>query len=651
MGVVFSAAAELVGKDKLSRPWKKALRSAERQAGRSFSRMERIGLRATRVLNKGFRATGRGVRAVGIATRGAGRAMGAMARVTGGVVAAGALAVDQFGKYELAVARLGNILGTKGKDVVEEYGDELKKLSVELGVSPLETALAAYQALSGGVDRNKDSLIKFLRAAGQASVAGGTDMATAVKAATGVMEVFGDEVGDVNDIFNKLFVTEREGVTTFGELASNMGDVTSFARAMGLSFDEVLGPIASLTKTGLSTSAAFTQLTAIIAGVTNAQGKQKKAFRKFKIPFGPDAIKKAGGFVKLLEKIGAASRKDKGAFQKLFGRKEAIKGTARLAQSGLETLQETMAGFSGQTDIFQNNFKNMQKRTGFRIRQLKSGFSGLIGELGAGLAEGAGLAAIGSDKMGERFAKAGKAVKSGAKNFAQGFIGALTPGQKLADIDWDQAAKDAGVGFGKFIVILGKVGSVALAVVEAIADVARTVADLAGGDDPAQRAQQKTEARGDIVDPIEEAIEREEIREEFKRGRIGLGALAFSESPALRRLKAIQEAKGAVGTEKFGAAAKTAFGKATGLSQFTGTVSEAGEIFARGERRTSLAKSGRVLGELKPAGQQFKEKLEGVIKIIIEDKKSSGTASVNATTKNKNVKLQPAKTGKRKVAN
>ena len=643
----FAAAATLVGKDQLSKPWKKALKSAERQAGRTFSKMERAGLRTTRILNKGFKATGKGVRAIGKAGRFAGRTMKGMALATGGVVVGAAAAVDQFGKYELAVARLGNVLGTKGTDIVDEYGGALKGLGVELGVGPLEVAEAAYQALSGTTIRAKDELLGFLRAAGQASVAGGTDMATAVKAAAGVMEVFGDEAGDVNEIFNKLFVTEREGVTTFGDLAANLGDVTAFAKAMGLSFEEILGPVASLTKTGLSTSASMTQLTAIIGGVTNATGKQKKAFKDFDIPFGPDAIQKAGGFVKLLEKIGDASRKDKGAFQKLFGRKEAIKGTARLAQSGLESLRTTMSGFKTETTVFQDNFANMEKRTGFRIRQLKSGFSGLIGELGGGLAEGLGIAETSTEKIGGSFLSAGKALRSGAKNFAQGFIGALIPGEKLADINWDQVAKDGGAAFGGFITTLGGLATSFISFVKTITEGVSAVAEFG-----------KAALAGDAVKDV--AAEREaelglqtfQTAADFDADPAAAIGRFFNQQATTGREAALtlQRATGAARSGEFietnPALLLAEIEKRSGISP--GDFSRHRDFSFTPNKKTLKKLSGATPAGAGAAGAD----VSGKIEISVGDKRTGGGSGVDvkATSKNPNVKMPAPKVGKRKVA-
>jgi TP901 family phage tail tape measure protein len=655
----FAAAATLVGKDQLSRPWKKALKAAEVQAGRSFTRMERVGLRTTRALNKGFRAAGKGARVVGKGARFAARSTKTLALATGGVVAAGGAAIDQFGKYELAVARLGNVLGTKGKDVVEEYGGSLKGLAVELGVRPLEVAEAAYAALSGTTIRSKDKLLEFLKAAGQASVAGGTDMASSVKVAAGVMEVFGDEVGDVNQIFNKLFVTEREGVTTFSQLADNLGDVTAFARSMGLTFDEILGPVASLTKTGLSTSAALTQLEAIIGGVTTATGKQRKAFKKFKIPFGADAVEKAGGFVKLLEKIGAESRKNKGAFQKLFGRKEAIKGTARLTQSGLESLQTTMAAFSGESTIFQDNFANMQKRTGFRVMQLKAGFSSMIGELGGGLAEGAGFAEISTDKIGTSFLAAGKQVRTGGKAFAEGFIGALRPGERLSDINWKELARDAGAGLASVGVAVGTLASALVTVVKAAKSAVESVSSFAsdvlhGGEE--RRAQERAGAPGTIMDPLEAAIQREEARQISSSPFGGFLDVAGVEGPELKRLKKIKALRDEVGQERFQKLAKSPIGAGMGLGSFVGTADEQQLVELEASRRTEKARRARrakteaALGGVTTAQRAQLQQSVIEVKMTVEDKSSAANVDVKATSKNKNVKLPAPKVGKRKVA-
>ena len=448
--------AILRGEDQLSRPWSVALKRAERQAGRSFSRIERMGLRARRGLMRGGVALGRSFEATGRAGRRTVDTMGTLAKATGATAGIAALAVDRFGKFELEVARLGNVIGD-GVDPVREYERTLRDMSIQFATDPIETARAAYMAFSGGVGTTKKELETFLPVALKAAKAGFAEPAIVVDALTSALNVFGKEGLTAAQAANKLFVAEALGKTDFGQIASSMGQVAGFAKSMGLSFEEILAPMTSITKEGVTTNAAFTQLRAVISGIVKPTTSARKALKKFKIPIGPEAVKQAGGLVGLMEKIGDVARRDPGAIVKMFGRAEAIAGVTRIAKGGFGDMEKALGALKNTTNEADQNFENLEKRTGFRIQQMKTGFSLLVTELGGGIAEGLGLDKM--DTIPDRVRNAGADIRKGAKGFATGFAEALTGGQKLEKINWQQFATDAGTAMGNVVSALGKVAT------------------------------------------------------------------------------------------------------------------------------------------------------------------------------------------------
>jgi TP901 family phage tail tape measure protein len=479
--------AILRGEDELSRPWGVALKRAERQAGRSFTRIERMGLRAQRGFLRTGAAIGKGYRLANRGARAATGALGTFTKTLGGTAGAAALAVDQFGRYEMEVARLGNLL-PKGSDAVGDFAGQIKGLAVQFGTDPIEAARAAYMSFSGGVEASKASLGSFLPVALKAAKAGFTEPAIAVDALTSVLNTYKDAGLDAAAVSDKLFVTEALGKTDFGQIAANIGQVAAFGRDMGLSFDEILAPMAALTKTGLSTSAAFTQLESLLAGITAPSGQAAAALKQLEIPFGPQAIKQAGGIVPLLKRIQEVTGKvGKGAIQQIFGRKEAQKAAFTLTSTGLADVIATLDGLGNATGRTETNIENLQRTTGFRIQQMKTGFKALVGELGGGIAEGLGLDKI--ENIPEAVDRAGKKMRSGAQNFAAGFLRAASGGKELSDIDWDRFGQNAGR-------VLGKLTKAAITFADGLVTWGSKVVDLVGGiagfltgdDEPAEAA-------------------------------------------------------------------------------------------------------------------------------------------------------------------
>jgi TP901 family phage tail tape measure protein len=514
MGADFKASASLEGIDDLSIPFSKGLRKAEKAAKRSFGRIERMGLRARRaVAFAGQRQfhPGKRIKQIGKMAR---STLGSVTKLAGATTALGALAIDRFGKFELAVSRIGNLL-TDDRDAVEAFGAQLKRISLQFGIDQIEAAEGAYLAFSGGVETSSEALADFLPAAAKLAKAGKTDLPTAIDALTTFKEIFPElSATNVSDL---LFVTERLGKTDAGQIAQSIGGIAGVAKDAGVPIQQILAAIASITKGGKSTSEAVTQIGAVIKGIRNPAKELQKNFKDLGVPFGPLALRQAGGLAEIMQSISEIS--DAGAMQKLFGkRQEAIQGATRLTQTGLKPMLETADALADSAKISEKNWANMSRRTGFKVEQLKAGFAGLFTEFGGGLAEGLlGDKDLTPDEIADSFESAGRRVRSGAKNFAVGFVQALTPAGDFAKMNFDDMAKSAGKAFGKMITGLGKLLSLISETAEKVVEVTGAFSDYAGDN---------VEGGDTAVDKRERALGLETISldEQALPGTTGAGA-------------------------------------------------------------------------------------------------------------------------------
>lgn len=643
----FKARAALVGIDDLNLPWKRALKKAERRAGRSFSKIERAGARATRALRKGFRGAGRAVGKMGKAAGVARRGFGSFARV-GGVVTAGlAVATDKAGKFELEVARLGNLLDAS-IDPVAEYSDMLKKMAVQFATDPIETARAAYMAFSGGVETSKEALQEFLPVALKSAKAGFAEPAAAVDVLTTALDVFGRGAGRAAAIADQLFVTEALGKTDFAQMAGEIGQIASFAKEMGLELEDVLAPMAVVTKGGLATGAAFTQIGALLTGIVAPAEKFRKTLKKFGLPFGTDAVRNVSDLTGWVDKLKAAVDKHgEGVIVKVLGRKEARKAAFRLAGSGFKDLHKITAGMGDSAGRMEQNFENLQKRMGFKIQQMKTGFSLLVTELGGGIAEGLGLKDL--DSIPERVEAAGKGIRKGAKGFAEGFIKALAPGKSLSEIDWTEVATSAGKAFGQMANLLGRMVRFAAKAIDTIGQIVSAIAGIAGDKDPGEEAAKKLGARRIRIFRTSKEL--------YEAGQISRADYAKRTEEKARRLirqhvlgiEAVPEEAAKPG--QLGLAAEHAAGLATRRGKIQKAQSEA----------AAGALTGRVTGFGLPISTEGlarqiqrsqniipPQEVGGEVKITIDDKTQTKSVSVEATSKNPRVPIK-ASVGKRKT--
>lgn len=183
-----------------------------------------------------------------------------------------------------SMAKMSTLFDTT-KYSVSDLSKEFVGLSNETGKSATELAEAGYQALSASVPMEK--LTDFTRTATNLAKVGFTDAATSVDILTTAMNAYGEKAGTAEQIANKLVLTQNLGKTTVAELASNMGRTIPTANAMGVSIDNLTASYAFMTKQGVNTQIATTQLNAMFnelgdSGTTVAKIIKEKTGQSFK---------------------------------------------------------------------------------------------------------------------------------------------------------------------------------------------------------------------------------------------------------------------------------------------------------------------------------------------------------------------------------
>jgi hypothetical protein len=224
---------------------------------------------------------------VGRAVRDATRALQGMGRIAarigrgmvtafaGAIAAIGALGTGiaavtvRSARFNVAMARAWT-MADGGIATFRAMREEVMALSSELGVAKDELSSGLYQALSAGVPQ--ETVFDFLRIAAKTAIADGSDIATAVDGITTIINSFGLSAQDAAMVTDKMFATVRGGKTSFAQLADNMSKSSATAAALGVSIDELLAAVMTLTKQGTPTEVALTSLRNIMLSLNGELG-------------------------------------------------------------------------------------------------------------------------------------------------------------------------------------------------------------------------------------------------------------------------------------------------------------------------------------------------------------------------------------------
>ena len=245
-----------------------------------------------------------------------------------GVAITGALgiAVKSAADFEGAMREVNSMMNL-GQDDFNAFSDDVLQLSTRLGVDAVESARAMYQAISAGVP--KENAISFLEVATNAAIGGVTDTATAVDGLSTVLNAFKMDTSEAKHVADVMFQTVANGKTNFPELAASMSTVAPMAAALGVGFEDVMAATATLTKQGVPTAQAMTQIRAAMVSLTKPTKEMEGLLQTMGYESGTAALE-ALGFQGTLEALTKASGGNQTVMAKALGSVESLSAVMAL---------------------------------------------------------------------------------------------------------------------------------------------------------------------------------------------------------------------------------------------------------------------------------------------------------------------------------
>lgn len=272
-------------------------------------------------LDKDVRGIQRKLRGVGKGMKSFGRSMSTY--VTAPIVAMGVASLKTFSDFEKGMNEVRSLMPDLNQDEFKDLSEDVRALSVDIGVDLVDSVGALYQAISAGVPR--DNVIDFLRTATKTGIAGLSTTETAVDALTSILNAYKRPAEDAEAVSDVLFTTVRLGKTTFDEIAVSIAKVAPIAAAMNVPIEEVLAAVASLTKQGAPTSEAMTQVRGALVALAKPTATLKDAIVNLGYESG-QALLDDKGLQGALQAIRTESGLLDAEMAEAFGRVEALSG-------------------------------------------------------------------------------------------------------------------------------------------------------------------------------------------------------------------------------------------------------------------------------------------------------------------------------------
>lgn len=266
-------------------------------------------------------------------------------------------------QFSVAVAEAFTISGG-ALGSMDEMNERVRQLTLSLGATSAVVAEGVYQTLSNQVVEAGNSL-QFTEAAGKLAIATNSDLKDAVNALSSVMNSYGLDVTEVTQVSDVLFKTVELGRTRLNEFGSTLGRLAPLTAALGVSYQEMAAAVAAVTRKGVPTHTALTQILQVSQKLLRPTEKLQELYTKWGVETGPEAIERFGGLAGVLIKMKDETAGNDAAFSDLLGRVRAIVGALNLTSDSSKDLTDALSAMNnvaGETSKAMNEIRESAGR-------------------------------------------------------------------------------------------------------------------------------------------------------------------------------------------------------------------------------------------------------------------------------------------------
>lgn len=249
-----------------------------------------------------------------------------------------------------------NLVETSNVDIGELRGNIIDTVGPmgDLG----EITKGTYQIISSGQEAKKG--LDLMKESATFAKGAAVDLESSVRVGTTVLNAYGKEAGGLSHIYDVLWQTIKDGVTTGPELAHALGRVVPVAYNAGLSIEEMAGSLAIMTQISGNTNESVTSLRGILSAIIKPSVEAAAEAKRIGVNFSVAGVK-AKGFSGWLKDLDEKVKENNGDFAKMFGEVEALNGLFQLIRNSMGAYNTEMEKMSDVHDNSQRAFERYKE--------------------------------------------------------------------------------------------------------------------------------------------------------------------------------------------------------------------------------------------------------------------------------------------------
>ncbi|QDP61083.1 MAG: putative minor tail protein [Prokaryotic dsDNA virus sp.] len=280
---------------------------------------------------------------------------------------AGGTAMKMGMDFEQSMTKIQTLVGRSAEEV-KKMTPAVKQIARDTGVSSRQTADALFFITSAGLE-SKEAL-EVLEASSKASALGLGEVKTIADAVTSSMNAYGHENLSGAEATDVLMNAVKLGKINADELAGSIGQVIPIASAMGVTFHEVGGVLASMSRTGTNSATASMQLKNILMSILKPSTDGALALEQMGLS--SEKLRQniqENGLLNTLQLLKQRFGENDDAQARVFGSARALMGVMDLLGENFESTQQIMEGMNNSTGLTEDAFKTLEQTSSQKLKK------------------------------------------------------------------------------------------------------------------------------------------------------------------------------------------------------------------------------------------------------------------------------------------
>lgn len=297
------------------------------------------------------------------------------------IAGVGIAATKMFTDFEGSLLKIENLVGIS-RDTLDDWQDDILALAGDTAKAPRELADGMFFVTSAGL-RGKDAL-DALRSAAEASALGLGEVTTVADATTSAMNAYGPEVLSASEATNILALAVRAGKLEASALAPVMGRLLPTASAMGISFQQVAGILAVMSRTGLDAAEASTSLSAVMTTLLKPGVQAAKALDSVHLSMADLRQQARGptGLIDVMRTLDSAFRGNDEALAQVVPNVRAFRGVMNVLAQDTAVVDDVMSQVASGVDVLGEGMERLHDDAGFKIAKFFNDLKVILIDLG-----------------------------------------------------------------------------------------------------------------------------------------------------------------------------------------------------------------------------------------------------------------------------